>query len=210
MSDALFQLLTKNPIVPVVTLERSEDGVPLAEALLAGGISVIEITLRTKAGLLAIAEVAQKVPNMCVGAGTITSPTQFKQAESGGAQFIVSPGLTATLAAGVKGAKTPLLPGVSTTTEIMHARECGYTFLKFFPASLAGGVPALKQYSGLFSDVRFCPTGGINASNAKDYLALKSVVCVGGSWVAPDNLIREQNWKEITRLTKEALALIRA
>lgn len=209
MSNKLESLLTKSPIIPVVTLNKAEDGVKLAEALLEGGIGVIEITLRTSAGLQAIREVAKHVKGMTVGAGTITTPDQFKQAADAGAEFIVSPGLTDKLAKGVITEKTPFLPGVSTTTEIMHAREYGLEFLKFFPASLSGGAGALKQFGGLFPDLRFCPTGGINVDNFNDYLRLKNVVCIGGSWVAPDIHINEGNWTEITRLSKEAVAAVR-
>lgn len=208
MTNPLETMLRKSPIIPVVTLERAEDGVPLAEALLAGGIGVIEITLRTEAGVKAIAEVARKVSGMTVGAGTITSAAQFKQAADAGAEFIVSPGLTAKLAQGVANEKTPFLPGISTTTEIMHAREWGYTYLKFFPASLSGGAKALKQFSGLFPELSFCPTGGISADNVHEYLAVPRVICVGGSWVAPDAAIRDKKWDEITRLSREALSLI--
>lgn len=209
MTNPLQSLLSKNPIVPVVTLKTADEGVKLAEALLAGGISVIEITLRTTAGLDAIREVSKRVKGMTVGAGTITTPDQFKQAADAGAEFIVSPGLTEKLANGVLQEKVPFLPGVSTTTEIMHAREFGLDTLKFFPASLSGGAGALKQFGGLFPDLKFCPTGGINIDNANDYLRLKNVVCVGGSWVAPELHINEGNWDEITHLCKEALASIR-
>lgn len=209
MTNPLAGLLTKSPIIPVVTLKNVDDGVKLAEALLAGGIGVIEITLRTEAGVKAIREVAKRVKGMTVGAGTITNPDQFKQAADAGAEFIVSPGLTEKLAKGVLNEKTPFLPGVSTTTEIMHAREYGLEFLKFFPASLSGGAGALKQFGGLFPDLRFCPTGGINIDNCNDYLRLKNVVCVGGSWVAPDPHIDGGNWDEITRLSKEAIATVR-
>lgn len=209
MSNPLEPLLTKSPIIPVVTLKKAEDGVKLAEALLEGGIGVIEITLRTEAGVKAIRDVAKNVKGMTVGAGTITTPDQFKQAADAGAEFIVSPGLTDKLAKGVLNEKTPFLPGVSTTTEIMHAREYGLEFLKFFPASLSGGAGALKQFGGLFPDLRFCPTGGINIDNFNDYLRLKNVVCIGGSWVAPDMHINDSNWAEITRLSKEAVAAVR-
>lgn len=209
MTNPLQSLLTKSPVIPVVTLQSAEDGVKLAEALLAGGIGVIEITLRTAAGIDAIREVAKRVKSMTVGAGTITTPDQFKQAADAGAEFIVSPGLTEKLAKGVLDEKTPFLPGVSTTTEIMHAREYGLEFLKFFPASLSGGAGALKQFGGLFPDLRFCPTGGINIDNFNDYLRLKNVVCVGGSWVAPDMHIAEGNWEEITHLCEETIAGIR-
>lgn len=209
MTHPLQPLLTKSPIIPVVTLKSAEDGVKLAEALLEGGIGVIEITLRTAAGIEAIREVAKHVQGMTVGAGTITTPDQFKQAADAGAEFIVSPGLTEKLAKGVLNEKTPFLPGVSTTTEIMHAREYGLQYLKFFPASLSGGAGALKQFGGLFPDLSFCPTGGINIDNVNDYLRLKNVVCVGGSWVAPDMHINEGNWDEITHLTKDALKAVR-
>jgi 2-dehydro-3-deoxyphosphogluconate aldolase/(4S)-4-hydroxy-2-oxoglutarate aldolase len=208
MNNPLSTLLTKSPIVPVVTLQNAADGVKLAEALLAGGIGVIEITLRTDAGLRAIREVAKHVRGMTVGAGTITTPDQFKQAADAGAEFIVSPGLTEKLAKAVIGDGTPFLPGVSTTTEIMHAREYGLEFLKFFPASLSGGAGALKQFGGLFPDLRFCPTGGINIDNVNDYLRLKNVICVGGSWIAPDAHINNGNWSEITRLSAEAIAAV--
>lgn len=205
----LQNLLTKSPIVPVVTLEKAEQAVPLAEALLAGGIGVIEITLRTEAGLASIAEVAKKVKGMTVGAGTITNPEQFKQAAGNGAEFIVSPGLTQRLAEGVIKEKTPFLPGVSTTSEILHAMEYGLDFLKFFPAGLSGGPNALKQFGGLFPNLKFCPTGGVNIDNMNDYLRLKNVVCVGGSWVCPDVHITSGNWTEITRMSAEAIAAVR-
>lgn len=209
MTHPLQALLTKSPVIPVVTLKKAEDGVKLAEALLEGGIGVIEITLRTAAGLEAIRQVAKHVKGMTVGAGTITTPDQFKAAADAGSEFIVSPGLTEKLAKGVLNEKTPFLPGVSTTTEIMHAREYGLEYLKFFPASLSGGAGALKQFGGLFPDLRFCPTGGINIDNFNDYLRLPNVVCIGGSWVAPDLHINEGNWHEITRLSKEAVAAVR-
>lgn len=208
MSNPLESLLTQSPVIPVVTLNNAEDGVKLAESLLAGGIGVIEITLRTEAGLEAIRQVAKHVKGMVVGAGTITTPDQFKAAADAGSQFIVSPGLTEKLAKGVMNESTPFLPGVSTTTEIMHAREYGLEFLKFFPASLSGGAGALKQFGGLFPDIRFCPTGGINIDNFNDYLRLKNVVCVGGSWVSPDAHINGGNWEEITHLSREAIAAV--
>ncbi|MCH2548309.1 MAG: bifunctional 4-hydroxy-2-oxoglutarate aldolase/2-dehydro-3-deoxy-phosphogluconate aldolase [Alphaproteobacteria bacterium] len=209
MTNSLASMLAQNPVIPVVTLQNADDGVKLAEALLEGGISVIEITLRTEAGLEAIRQVAKHVKGMIVGAGTITTPDQFKQAVDAGSQFIVSPGLTDTLANGVLQESTPFLPGVSTTTEIMIAREYGLEFLKFFPASLSGGAAAIKQFGGLFPDIRFCPTGGINLDNFNDYLRLKNVVCVGGSWVSPDSLINNANWGEITRLSQEALKAVK-
>lgn len=204
---ALDTIMTISPVIPVVTLNKAEDGVPLARALVAGGVKIIEITLRTEAGVEAIRRVAKEVPEICVGAGTITSREQFTAAVDAGSQFIVSPGLTDKLAQALVGQKTPLLPGVATTTEIMHAMEYGYTRLKFFPASLSGGHGALKQFSGLFPEIAFCPTGGINLQNVKDYLAVPNVRCIGGSWIAPDGLIHAQDWAGITRLCTEALTL---
>lgn len=206
----LHDLLAKNPIIPVVTLQDADDALPLSEALLAGGVKIIEITLRTDAGIKAIASVAKKLPEMAVGAGTITSAESFKQARDAGAQFIVSPGLTDKLAKSVAEEKTPFLPGISTTTELLHAREYGYHHLKFFPASLSGGPAALKQFGGLFPDIRFCPTGGVNAQNANEYLSLPNVLCVGGSWIAPDAVIKAKDWPAITRLCQSALATVNA
>ena len=207
MSNPLHDMLTKSPVIPVVTLQDADDAIPLAEALLAGGIGVIEITLRTDAGIRAIASVAKQLPEMLVGAGTIASADQFHLAEDAGAKFIVSPGLTAKLAEDVADEETPFLPGISSITELMHAREHGYHYLKFVPAALSGGPAAIKQFSGLFPDVRFCPTGGINTENMKQYLSLPSVMCVGGSMVAPDKAITEKNWEEITRLSQDVLAV---
>lgn len=205
MTNALQTLLTVSPIIPVVTLDKAEDGLKLSEALFKGGVKVIEITLRTEAGLKAIRDVAKNLPEMVVGAGTVTSGDMFKQAVDAGAKFIVSPGLTDKLAQAVANDKTPFLPGISTTTELMHAREYGYEYLKFFPASLSGGVGALKQFASVFPQVKFCPTGGITLDNANDYLRLPNVVCVGGSWIAPNVHINSGNWEEISRLCAEAI-----
>lgn len=205
----LHELLDKNPIIPVVTLHDAADAVPLSEALLAGGVKIIEITLRTDAGIKAIESVAKQLPEMGVGAGTITSAESFRQACGAGAQFIVSPGLTDKLAKSVADEKTPFLPGISTTTELLHAREYGYQHLKFFPASLSGGPAALKQFGGLFPDIRFCPTGGVNAQNANEYLSLPNVLCVGGSWIAPDAVIKAKDWPAITRLCQTALETVK-
>lgn len=205
MSQHLCSLLSQHPIIPVVTLKRAEDGVPLAEALLQGGVGIIEITVRTEAGVPAIQEVSKRVPGMTVGAGTITSVDQFRAAEDAGAKFIVSPGLTDELAEGVRDTETSFLPGVCNASQIMYAREYGFSCLKFFPAAISGGVAALRQFSPLFPDVHFCPTGGVNLDNVNDYLSLPSVMCVGGSWIAPDALVNTQNWSEITRLSQEAM-----
>jgi 2-dehydro-3-deoxyphosphogluconate aldolase/(4S)-4-hydroxy-2-oxoglutarate aldolase len=200
------KLLKISPVVPVVTIKKLEDAVPIAEALLAGGIKIIEITLRTSAGLQAVEAVSKRLPDMIVGAGTVSNPEQFKQARNVGAKFIVSPGLTDRLAQAALSEKTPYLPGVATISEIMKARDYGFSHLKLFPASVVGGPIAIKQYSSLFSDVYFCPTGGISLANMKDYLSISSVVCIGGSWLTPESAIESENWNEITRLSKQALA----
>ncbi|OYZ23115.1 MAG: keto-deoxy-phosphogluconate aldolase [Bdellovibrio sp. 28-41-41] len=205
----LENILKISPIVPVVTIKKVEDAVPIAKALLAGGIGVIEITLRTDAALKAIADVSKNVSGMTVGAGTISNPEQFKQATDAGAKFIVSPGLTTKLAQFAQTQKTAFLPGVATISEIMHARENGFSYLKFFPASLAGGAPAIKQFTSLFSDIQFCPTGGVNLENMNEYFSISKVVCIGGSWITPDSLIGTKNWSEIERLSAEAISKVK-
>lgn len=205
----LDSILKISPIVPVVTIKKVEDAVPIAEALLAGGIGVIEITLRTEAGLKSISEVAKNVSGMTVGAGTISNPEQFKQAAEAGAKFIVSPGLTPKLAQFVPTQKTAFLPGVATISEIMNARDYGFRYLKFFPASIAGGAPAIKQFTSLFSDIQFCPTGGINLENMNDYFSISKVACIGGSWITPEPLIEAKNWAEIKRLSADAISKVK-
>jgi 2-dehydro-3-deoxyphosphogluconate aldolase/(4S)-4-hydroxy-2-oxoglutarate aldolase len=199
-------LLKISRVVPVVTIKKLEDAVPIAEALLEGGIKIIEITLRTSAGLPSIEAVSKRLSDMTVGAGTVSNPEQFKQSRGAGAKFIVSPGLTDRLAEVALLEKTPYLPGVATISEIMKARDYGFQYLKLFPASVVGGPVAIKQYSSLFSDIYFCPTGGISLANMKDYLAISNVVCIGGSWLTPESAIESENWSEITRLAKQALA----
>jgi 2-dehydro-3-deoxyphosphogluconate aldolase/(4S)-4-hydroxy-2-oxoglutarate aldolase len=205
LESALEKILKVSPVVPVVTIKKAEDAVPIAEALIAGGIKIIEITLRTTAGLKAIEEVSKRIPEMTVGAGTVSNPEQFKNAIGAGAQFVVSPGLTDKLASFAKTEKTPFLPGVATISEIMKARDYGFQYLKLFPASVVGGPAAIKQYSSLFSDVYFCPTGGISLGNMNEYLSIVNVVCVGGSWLTPESAVEAKNWNEVKRLSKQAV-----
>ncbi|MBN8540137.1 MAG: bifunctional 4-hydroxy-2-oxoglutarate aldolase/2-dehydro-3-deoxy-phosphogluconate aldolase [Deltaproteobacteria bacterium] len=202
----LEKLLKISPVIPVVTIKKLEDAVPIAEALLEGGIKIIEITLRTDAGLPSIEEVSKRLSDMTVGAGTVSNPEQFKQASNAGSKFIVSPGLTDRLAQFALSEKTPYLPGVATISEIMKARDYGFHHLKLFPASVVGGPVAIKQFSSLFSDIYFCPTGGISLANMKDYLTISNVVCIGGSWLTPESAIESKNWNEITRLSRQAVA----
>jgi 2-dehydro-3-deoxyphosphogluconate aldolase/(4S)-4-hydroxy-2-oxoglutarate aldolase len=178
----LDSIMSAAPVIPVLVIERIEDAVPVAEALVAGGLPVVEVTLRTAAALDAIRAMKQ-VPGVIVGAGTVLDPAQFEAAVDAGSEFLVSPGLTEALGQAAAGSRVPLLPGVATAGDIMRALDYGFTRLKFFPAIASGGIPALQAFSSVFSQVRFCPTGGITLENASDWLALPSVACVGGSWL---------------------------
>lgn len=206
-SETLLPIMTGQPVIPVIVLENADDAVPLARALVAGGLPAIEITLRTDAALESIRRVAAEVPDALVGAGTILNRKQFFAASEAGAKFIVSPGLTPELVDAADGSPVPLLPGAVTSSEIMAALEEGYSLLKFFPAEQAGGVPYLKSLSSPFGQVKFCPTGGVSAANARDYLSLPNVLCVGGSWVAPKDAMEAGDWDRITALAKEAAGL---
>lgn len=205
----LLDIMTAQPVIPVIKIDRAEDAAPLARALARGGLRAIEITLRTPAALDAIRAASAEVPEAVVGAGTILDAGQFEAATQAGARFIVSPGLTPQLVDAASASEVPLLPGAITPGEIMAAREAGYTLLKFFPAEQAGGAAFLKALSSPLAEIRFCPTGGIGAANARDYLSLPNVVCVGGSWVAPDAMIASGDWDGITRLAAEAATLTR-
>lgn len=203
-SDALLPIMTGQPVIPVIVLDDAKDAVPLAKALVAGGLPAIEITLRTDAALESIRRVAAEVPDALVGAGTILNAAQFDEAVAAGSKFIVSPGLTPELVEAADGSPVPLLPGAVTSSEIMAALEEGYSLLKFFPAEQAGGAAYLKSLSSPFGAVKFCPTGGVSAKNAPDYLSLPNVLCVGGSWVAPKDAVSGGDWDRITALAKEA------
>jgi 2-dehydro-3-deoxyphosphogluconate aldolase/(4S)-4-hydroxy-2-oxoglutarate aldolase len=209
-TEPLLAIMKAQPVIPVLKIATAEDAIPLARALAAGGLPAIEITLRTPAALAAIRAVVADVPEAVVGAGTILNARQFADAAQAGARFIVSPGLTPQLVEAAAGSDVPLLPGAITPGEIMTAAEAGYSLLKFFPAEQAGGTAFLKALASPFAGIRFCPTGGIGAENAGDYLALENVICVGGSWVAPDALLRAEKWDEIAALARAAAGLKRS
>ena len=199
-------LCRKAPVIPVLVIEDATHAAPLAEALIAGGLPVLEVTLRTPAALDAIA-VMSGVPGGIVGAGTVLTPDDVRAAQDAGAQFAVSPGATDRLLDACEAAGLPILPGAATASEAMRLLERGYGVQKFFPASAIGGAPALKALGGPLPQVRFCPTGGIDTANAADYLALDNVLCVGGSWVAPRQLVQKGEWAAITGLARQAAAL---
>ncbi|BAW44412.1 ketohydroxyglutarate aldolase [Helicobacter pylori] len=207
MQDKIIEVLQISPIVPVVVIENIKDAVPLAQSLVDGGIHIIEVTLRSSCALEAIELIAKNVPKMCVGAGTILNPTQLEQAQNRGAEFLISPGLTIKLLEYAKKKDMPLIPGVSSSSEVMQALELGYNALKFFPAEYCGGVKLLNAFNGPFKGVKFCPTGGISADNMHSYLNLENVLCVGGSWLTPKNLIQNKEWDKITEICKRSLAL---
>ncbi|WP_199492834.1 bifunctional 4-hydroxy-2-oxoglutarate aldolase/2-dehydro-3-deoxy-phosphogluconate aldolase [Helicobacter pylori] len=207
MQDKIIEVLQISPIIPVVVIENIKDAVPLAQSLVEGGIHIIEVTLRSSCALEAIELIAKNVPKMRVGAGTILNPTQLEQAQNRGAEFLISPGLTIKLLEYAKKKDMPLIPGVSSSSEVMQALELGYNALKFFPAEYCGGVKLLNAFNGPFKGVKFCPTGGISADNMHFYLNLENVLCVGGSWLTPKNLIQNKEWDKITEICKRSLAL---
>ncbi len=195
------------PIVPVLVIDDAKDARPLAEALVAGGLPALEVTLRTPAALDAIRAMSQ-VPGGVVGAGTLVTPDDVRAAKEAGAQFGVSPGATDALIAACEAADLPLLPGAATASEAMRLLEQGYDMLKFFPAEASGGAPALKAIGAPLPQITFCPTGGVSPANARDYLSLSNVVCAGGSWVAPKQMVLDQDWAGIETLAREASKLM--
>ena len=197
------------PVIPVIVLHDVNDAVLLARALVAGGIRMLEVTLRTPQALQCIEAIAKEVPDAVVGAGTIRSAADAQASALAGARFGVSPGYTRSVGKACRDLGLPLLPGVATGSEIMTAQEDGYTQLKFFPALQAGGLPMLKAWQGPFGDVTFCPTGGIHAGNAAEFLALSNVACVGGSWIVPANAIKAGDWALIEQLARAATTLAR-
>jgi 2-dehydro-3-deoxyphosphogluconate aldolase/(4S)-4-hydroxy-2-oxoglutarate aldolase len=201
------EIVALAPVIPVLTITELETAVPLARALAAGGLRVLEITLRTPVALAAIEAMRQAVPDAIVGVGTLTRAVDFAAAGRVGAQFGVTPGLTPELAAASRGARFPLLPGVMTPTELITARAAGFNVLKLFPAQQAGGVGMLQALGAPFPDVLFCPTGGITRATAAEYLALPNVVCVGGSWVAPKAMLAAGDWSGIEALAHDAASL---
>ena len=197
------------PVIPVIVLHDVAHAVPLARALVAGGIRMLEVTLRTPQALQCIEAIARDVPEAVAGAGTIRSASDAQASVLAGAKFGVSPGYTSAVGKACRELGLPLLPGVATGSEIMMAQEDGYQQLKFFPAMQAGGLPMLKAWQGPFGDVTFCPTGGIHAGNAAEFLALSNVACVGGSWIVPTDAIQQGDWARIEQLAREATQLAR-
>ena len=205
--EKLLSFLNTAPVVPVLTIEDRAIAVPLAKALVAGGLTALEVTLRTAAGPDCIRAIAAEVEGANVGAGTVLDRRQLEEAVAAGAKFLVSPGATPGLMAAARDCPLPFLPGVATAGEAMTLAEAGFTILKFFPAEPAGGVAYLKALGAPLPDIRFCPTGGIGAKNAADYLALANVICVGGSWVAPADALAAGDWARVTSLSRAAAAL---
>ena len=203
----LLAILKRAPVIPVLTVHGPDDAVPLAQALVEGGLPVLEVTLRTEGALKAIEAIAHAVPDAIVGAGTVLSASQVEEARSAGSRFLVSPGSTIKLAEAAAHAGVPLLPGVATASEAMAMAELGFHILKFFPAEPAGGVAYLKSLSAPLPHLVFCPTGGIDEAKAKSYLALPNVVCVGGSWITPADAVKAGDWKRITELAKACASL---
>ncbi len=197
------------PVVPVLTIERTADAVPLARALVKGGLPVLEITLRTEAALAALTAIAAEVPDAVVGAGTVLQPWQFDDVRRAGARFAVSPGCTPALVTAARAAGLPFLPGIQTVSEAMILAEQGFELLKFFPADGAGGLAWLKAVAAPLASLRFCPTGGIGADTAQTFLSLANVACVGGSWVAPRDAVAAGDWVTIERLAAAASQLKR-
>jgi 2-dehydro-3-deoxyphosphogluconate aldolase/(4S)-4-hydroxy-2-oxoglutarate aldolase len=206
----LADILRAGPIVPVITLERVEDAVPLARALVAGGLRLLEITLRTPAAADSAAAIIQEVPEAIVGIGTVLTPKDLERAQALGARYALSPGATPALLEAAAGSELPFIPGIATASELMGALEHGFQMVKFFPAVSSGGIPALKALAGPFPQARFCPTGGIDEKNARDWLALPNVVAVGGSWVCQTSDIRAQSWDEITAKAQRAVMSTKA
>lgn len=203
-------ILALAPVIPVLTVARVEDAAPLARALVAGGLPVLEVTLRTAVALDVVASMRRATPDAVIGVGTVTRVEELDLARHAGARFAVTPGFAPALAAAAERAGTPLLPGVMTPSELMAARTAGFTALKLFPAQQAGGVGMLRALAAPFPDVVFCPTGGITAATAGEYLALANVACVGGSWVAPADRMAAGDWGAIETLARAAAALPRA
>ena len=204
-----LDLAAQGPVIPVIVIDNLADAVPLAQALVAGGVRVLEVTLRTPVALQAIEAMVKAVPGAIVGAGTIRSAEDARAAKAAGAVFGVSPGYTPEVGATCRELALPLLPGVATASEVMMAQADGLRFLKFFPATAAGGIPMLKALAGPFPDVVFCPTGGISLQTAPDFLALPNVKVCGGSWLTPADAVKSGDWARITRLAQEASALAR-
>ncbi|WP_251977941.1 bifunctional 4-hydroxy-2-oxoglutarate aldolase/2-dehydro-3-deoxy-phosphogluconate aldolase [Salinicola avicenniae] len=200
----LDAICASTSIIPVLVIEKLEHAVPLAKALVDGGLGVLEITLRTDCAVEAMKQIREALPQATIGAGTVLDVDQYRQCEEIGVDFVVTPGTTPALFAYAANSEVPLLPGVATVSEVVTGREFGFRRFKFFPAEANGGAKALKSFGGPLPEVKFCPTGGVTVDNAADYLALPNVICVGGSWMAPQSLIDQEDWAGITELTRQA------
>lgn len=209
-SFSALDIMRDAPVIPVIVLHDVAHAVPMTRALLAGGLRMLEITLRTSVALACIEAIAREVPQAVVGAGTVRSAADAQAAQAAGARFAVSPGYSSRVAQACRDRSLPLLPGVATGSEIMAAQDDGWSELKFFPAMQAGGLAMLKAWAGPFGDVRFCPTGGITPQNAPDFLAMPNVVCVGGSWLVPADALAAGDWARIELLAREAAAFKRS
>jgi 2-dehydro-3-deoxyphosphogluconate aldolase/(4S)-4-hydroxy-2-oxoglutarate aldolase len=201
-----LDVLNISPVVPVVVLENADDALPLAEALLEGGIAIMEITLRSDAAIESIRRIAKTLPKMAVGAGTVIHAAEMQNVHNAGGQFCFSPGISAELIAASEALAMTFIPGVATASEVMQAINAGITGCKLFPATAVGGINLLKGFAGPFASMRFCPTGGVTLANMNDFLGLKNVVCVGGSWIVPHDLIAAGDFAAITTLCREAIA----
>ena len=204
--ERIRSVLSASLLMPVITIKHPDDAIPLCQALFDGGVRVMEITLRTEHGLNAIQAVREALPKAWVGAGTVTSLAQYRQAETAGAQFIVTPGVTEAILEFSLTSEAPLLPGISTASELLLGYGLGYREFKFFPAEVAGGAPALKALGGPFPDATFCPTGGIRRETAREYLALTNVQTVGGSWLTPEEVVAQKDWAQITEIARGSLS----
>lgn len=203
------EVLTASPVMPVMVIQNVEDAVPMAQALCAGGVRVLEITLRTSAAIEAIRQIKQHVPEAIVGAGTVINTQQLQAVTEAGAVFAISPGLTPTLLNAANQGSIALIPGIATLSELILGMEYGYGYFKFFPAEAAGGIPMLKAIAGPVPQATFCPTGGISPANYQAYLKLNNVACVGGSWLVPADAVNNKDWQAITELAKTAVASAR-
>lgn len=202
------EIFAMGPIVPVLVIENVEDAIPIAKALMAGGIRVLEVTLRTENALQVIRKIADELPDAMVGAGTVTNPQTLRQAQEAGAKFAISPGMTRELLEASGEASIPLIPGIASISELMTGIDAGLDHFKFFPAEAIGGAKSIKSIAGPFPDIRFCPTGGINKDNMNNYLSLKNVSCIGGSWLVPADAVANKDWDQITAITKAAVAAV--
>ncbi|MGH2268206.1 bifunctional 4-hydroxy-2-oxoglutarate aldolase/2-dehydro-3-deoxy-phosphogluconate aldolase [Campylobacter taeniopygiae] len=202
------EILEVSKIIPVITIYDLKTSVDLAKALIDGGIKILEITLRTQEAIEAIKLISKEIPEAVVGAGTVLNAKMLEEVKNAGAKFAISPGLNAILAKETKNIDLPLIPGIATAGELMLALEFGFKNLKFFPAQATGGVNMLKSFSAPFQEVKFCPTGGISLDNMNDYLKLDNVLCVGGSWLTPKELILDKKWNQITQIAKQSLGQI--